>query len=219
MKNLFLIDGASGIVKADIIEYISTYKTNISYIKKYTTRKVRESEKLDKEKIDLIHIQSEEFDKCNFDYKYIYGEQQYGFYKHIIINTLKSSDNVLIIIRNADLINKLKQDFQAINVISIFIYTDKYQVINRLKKDGYNVDHIRYRVKRLDFANRSYLYVPNIYDEIIINQGGDFQRMIDNTINKYILVQQQVDPNFIFVIMSFDKKYDHIFEEFKDAAR
>ena len=52
MKNLFLIDGASGTGKSDLIKYVSDFNDDISFIKKFSTRKPRRNE--ENQKLDLI---------------------------------------------------------------------------------------------------------------------------------------------------------------------
>lgn len=219
-KNLFLIDGASGTGKSDLINYISDYNTDIFYIEKYTTRKIREYEKKNTQKLDLIHISNYKFDNYNFDYVYNYGGYKYGFSKTDIINKFKKSDNVFIIVRDVNLITKLKNDFSFFNVISIFIYTDRDQIVDRLKKELHKPEDIKFRIDRLEIAYKSYLKNPTFYDEVLINSGSvdDYQRIIDSTFNKYRILST-IELNRIFVLMSFNKIYDEIYQEFVDAAK
>ena len=220
MKNIFLIDGASGTGKTDLIKYISDYNIKVAYIKKFTTRKIREYEKENAEKLDLVHISDEDFDKHNFEYKYNYGGYQYGFSKSQIENCLRKNDNVFIIIRNKNLIEELKRDYNYLNVVSVFIYTDRDLIVERLQKDKHKPEDIDFRIKRLGIAYKSYLKNPTFYDEILINSGSedDYQRIIDNTFNKYE-GSPSIEPNLIFVLMSFNTAYDEVFDEFVDAAK
>lgn len=45
MKNLFLIDGASGTGKSDPIRYVLDFKSNATVVPKYSTREERDYEK------------------------------------------------------------------------------------------------------------------------------------------------------------------------------
>jgi len=220
MKNLFLIDGASGTGKSDLIKYVSEYNSKISFIKKYTTRKLREYEHKYPDQLDLIPISIDQFRDFKFDYSYTYGGHQYGFSKNSITEEFKNHNDIFIIIRDTLLIEKLKQDYQFINVISIFIYTDRDQIIERLENDKHSREDIEFRISRLDIAFKSYLRNPTFYDEVIINSASydDYQTIIDKTFRKY-KTKTNIDPNYIFVLMSFNPVYNEIFDEFVDAAK
>ncbi len=220
MKNLFLIDGASGTGKTDLINYLSDYNSLVSFVSKYTTRDYREYEKVNDEKLDLINLSSKAFEYKKFEYQYTYGGFKYGFSKEQIFEKFKKSDDVFVIVRNINLIKRLKNDFGFLNVISIFIYTDRDQIIKRLKKDNHKPEEIRFRIERLEIAYNSYLKNPTFYDEVIINSGSKlhYQKIIDDIFNKYKSITQ-IDPNFIFVLMSFNPDYNEIYDELVDAAK
>lgn len=60
MKVLFLVDGAAGTGKSDLVSYIAnTYRYTATKIDKYTTRKKRKSGEA--KKSDLIFISEDEF--------------------------------------------------------------------------------------------------------------------------------------------------------------
>ncbi len=220
MRNLFLIDGASGTGKTDLINYISNYKINVSYVKKYSTRNVREYEKKIGEKLDLIHISEADFSKMNFEYFYNYGGKKYGFTKKQILDEFNYNEDVFIIVRDLEMIKKLKKDFNFLNVISIFIYTDKNLIIERLKRDNHSPEDIQFRIERLEIAYNSYLNNPAYYDEVLINSGSkrDYIKIINATYEKYIS-SQNIEQNYIFVLMSFNPIYNEIYDEFVDAAK
>ena len=220
MKNLFLIDGASGTGKTDLINYISDYKIHASYVEKYSTRNVREYEKKSRGKLDLIHISEEEFSKMDFEYFYNYGGKKYGFTKQQILDKFHCNDDVFIIVRDIEMIKKLKVEFSFLNVVSMFIYTDRNQIIERLNYDKHTPEDIQFRIDRLDIAYNSYLNNPAYYDEVLINSGSkrEYMKIINDTYKKYKNTQI-INQNFIFVLMSFDPVYNEIYEEFVDAAR
>lgn len=220
MKNLFLIDGASGTGKSDLIKFVNDYNNNVSYIQKYTTRKSRQYERESDTKLDLLHISEEEFYNHNFDYFYRYGGNKYGFYEQSIKNEFKEVDNVFIIVRDVETIKNLKNSFNHINVVSIFIYTDRDMIVDRLKKDSHTKEDIQLRIERLEISYRSYLENPAFYDEVLINSGSeqDYHRIIKSVFNDY-RDRSKIQQNHIFVIMSFNPKYENVLREFKDAAR
>jgi len=45
MKNLYLIDGASGTGKSDLVHYVTDFKNDVKLVQKYTTRAERDYEK------------------------------------------------------------------------------------------------------------------------------------------------------------------------------
>ena len=219
MKNLFLIDGASGTGKSDLIKYATDYDIKCTYIEKYTTRELREYEKSGDSKLDLVPLSSDDFKSRNFDYSYNYGGFQYGFDKQDVVDKFEDHEVVIIIIRNTDLIKKLKSDFQFLNVVSIFIYTDKDLIVSRLKKDNHSQEDIDFRLERLDIAFKSYLKNPTFYDELIINTGSldDFHRIIENTFDNYKKTLKK--ENAVFVIMSFNPDLKWVYDEMKYAIK
>jgi len=197
MKNLFIIDGAAGTGKTDLIKYIDEKYNDVSYIKKTTTRKKRKEEVDLGLQLDLIHVEKDYFDsisKVNA-YIYKYGNESYCFYKKDIHNAFSKSDNVFLVIRNKPLVERLKNDFPDIRIVLTYIYSDKENVLERLKKDGYDSDSIGFRVNRLNTAWDDYLRHNDIYQEVLINNSSvvDFQKLIDWLISKY----QQENPNLL----------------------
>ena len=60
MKVLFLVDGAAGTGKSDLVSYMAnTFRYTAGKVDKYTTRKKRKSEEA--KKSDLIFLTNEEF--------------------------------------------------------------------------------------------------------------------------------------------------------------
>lgn len=220
MKNLFLVDGASGTGKTDMIKYVSENKFGVSYIKKYTTRKIRQYEKESKDKLDLIPITEEEFADLSLEYCYSYGGFRYGFSKNELFKKIKDSKSVFVIVRDTDLIEQLKKDFVGINVVSVFVYTDRDKIIDRLKNDNHDDDDIDFRIRRLGVAYKAYLDNPDFYDEVIVNSGSkdDYQRILAKMLSKY-KKSPELDLCHIFVLMSFKDEYDEVYEEFVDAAK
>ncbi|NOZ46115.1 MAG: hypothetical protein GXO79_04955 [Chlorobi bacterium] len=196
MKNLFIIDGAAGTGKTDLIKYINDkYNSNISYLKKYTTRiKRQEEEKLNLQ-LDLIHISESEFfsHQSNADFvSYKYGDEKngyydYGFYIKDLENAISKFNNIFVIIRNKPLVDEIISKFPELKIIVVYIHSDEGMVRNRLIKDGYNETAIVKRLQRLNTAWDDYLKHNDVYREVIINNSNkrDFQRLIAWLIEKY----------------------------------
>lgn len=83
MKKLFLVDGAAGTVKSDLIRFINTVLSpNSIIVTKYTTRPKRKNDEL----VDLKFISEEKFklieQKC---FHYLYGKEDDGYGKFSIM--------------------------------------------------------------------------------------------------------------------------------------
>lgn len=197
IKNLFIIDGASGTGKSDMINYINRRSTNSNYVtvlQKYTTRELRDEEKSLDYHLDLDFISKEQFQEFKkFDdfYSYSYGEgqktQDYGFFKSKIEEATNYFNNVFIIVRNKSLTERIRKEFPSIRIINVYIYTDIPQVVKRLEAAGYTQEKIEFRIKRQTFAWHDYLKYSQDYDEIILNNSNvtDFERLIDQLLEKY----------------------------------
>lgn len=197
MKNLFIIDGAAGTGKTDLIKYIHDKynSSNITYIKKYTTRQKRPDEISLNLQLDLIHVSESDFliFKKSPDFvSYKYGDEENGFYDYgFYINDLRDAiskfKNVFIIIRNKPLVDEIVSRFPEIKTIVVYIHSDEGMVRRRLVNDGYDESAIIKRLKRLNTAWDDYLKHNDVYREVLINNSNkrDFQRLINWLIEKY----------------------------------
>ncbi len=179
MKKLFLVDGAAGYVKEDLLKYINS-KENFYVVKKYTTRKNRDK-KL-KHNTDLIYISNDKFleleSKC---YCYNYGEEKdgygiarYGIPKNAIQNAVKEFENVFVIVRSSKRINDIIKDYgNKVKVVTVLIYPDKQYTYDRIKKDK-NLDYIQKkceiqaRPKRINEVLKDYFIEFNFFNRIIL---------------------------------------------------
>ncbi len=204
MKNLFLIDGASRTGKTDFLRYISEYEIDSRTVAKLTTRDRREYETDEGPPLDLKWVTEEEFDRESPEYQYKYSGRRYGFTKTQMEEALRSSDNVFAIVRNAKVIRQIMTDFEFINVVPVYIYTDQELAVKRLNNEDVPVEQILFRVNRLTKAFDDYLKHPNLYREILINNSTytDYGRLIDGLIEKYSQAPD-VEDDLVFVLMSF----------------
>lgn len=205
MKNLFLIDGASGTGKSDLLKHIFNTRTDASIMTKFSTRGIRENEKKGDIKLDLDFISEEEFEKMKLDYTYTYYGNQYGFSKDKLTDMLVHNSNVFVIVRNIDTIRQLIKDYYYINVVPIFVYTDQEKLRKRLRTQEYSKVDIADRLKKIKIAYEDYLRHPDIYDEILVNNSTieDYHRLIDLIIDKYKKLPE-IDDKLVFVLMSFN---------------
>ena len=208
MTNLFLIDGAAGTGKSDMIEHISEKYSGrdvATTVKKFTTREHRPDEIDRKVHLDLMfisHLQFDEYSKNSNVYSYKYGGEKYGFDKAAVDEALASYQNVFIIVRNRIIIQQIVNDYPKDCIVPVFIYSDNDKVIERLKNDGYDDTSIDFRLSRQELVWNDYLRQSDLYQEVIINNSNklDFWRLIDRLLKKY-----SFEPEGILAISHLDK--------------
>lgn len=205
MKNLFLIDGASGTGKSDLLQWIHQYQTGVTYIRKFTTRKQRDYEATEDIELDLDFVAEEEFRQKNIEYQYVYSGFHYGFARAALEARLRDFENVFVIVRNADLIKRLQRDYSYLNVVPVYVFTDRHRIEERLRQQQNNEEQIAFRLKRIDKAFEDYLLHPSIYREILINNSSiqDYHRLATQILEKY-KDAPDVNANLVFVMMSFN---------------
>jgi guanylate kinase len=191
MQNLFVVDGAAGTGKSDLLEYIEAkYQTGhlATVVKKYSTRPQRPEEK--HSPADLLLITAPEFDELARDqrfYHYRYGEYRYGFHLDDIDAALREFRNVFIIVRDMTTIGRLRECYFSIRTIPVFIYSDAEEIRRRLHKENYTKRGIAFRLTRQKSAWQDYLSHSDIYEEVLLNNSNkaDFRRLIDNLFRRY----------------------------------
>lgn len=199
LKKLFLIDGAAGTGKTDLIQYVKRVYHNANILVKYTTRDKRSIE--NKDDLDLIFLSEEEFESKKFSSKnrYEYGDGLYGFEENDLIDSIEKYEFTLAIIRNYHIIKRLQEDYKykAI-VVPVYIYTDRNLVEQRLKKDGYSQDKIEYRLARSESCWEDYLENDYLETPIIINNSvkTDFHRKINQLFSSNLILEK---PNYVYV--------------------
>lgn len=229
MKNLFLVDGASGTGKSDLVQWIDENNAgDVAIVKKATTRPQREAERQDPATmLDLEFVSKEAFDAENFEYTYKYAGHDYGFHARALTDALLQKDNVFVIVRSTDLIRRLEQDYRLANVVPLFIYTDRTELEDRLRKSGSDDAAIRFRQERSKYALRDYFSRPEFYREVIINNAriDVFHSTVERIVSKYASYRS-IDPFLVSVMMSFtptnsrlDDTYDAIERTLKSVSR
>ena len=209
MKVLFLVDGAAGAGKSDLVNYVATTQRNTATkVDKFTTREKRHSEET--KKTDLIFVSEKEFkqkedDETDFLFKYVYGEHKYGFFKSQLDKAIDKYNCTFVIVRNQDLIRTIWSQYEEkVLVVPIYIYTDMGLIEKRLKNDGYDDDMIKFRVDRSEAVFNEYLE-NDIYKNIIINRSNvtDLHRKIRMLIEKYTKTDEKEDRLYVSPIQYF----------------
>ena len=210
MKNLFLIDGASGTGKSDLLGFVAR-NHDLSLVRKYTTRERRDYEEAGLIQVELEFVSEEEFDKLDLEYQYRYRRridsarsERYGFKKSTLNAALESSRNVFVVVRSATVIRQLTGDYSFLNVIPVYIYTDEDKIQERLRGEGLTKEQIRFRVERLREARDDYFQNPQLYSEVLINTSSseNFHRLIRSQLIAKYASQPEIDEKLVFVLMS-----------------
>lgn len=193
MNKIFLIDGAAGTGKSDLINFVKIYLDNydINVVSKFTTREVRLKEEA--KETELTFISEQQFKKWETEnkgqcYTYPYGGRKYGFSKSTLIESVKKHEFTFVIIRNKALIDRIQEEFKEIAcVIHIFIYTDEGLATKRLRKEGFDKQAIDFRLKRNEMVWPDYVDTPDYNIITIINNSNkaDFHKKILHLIKKY----------------------------------
>lgn len=217
MARLIVVAGASGAGKTFVLSQLSNYRNDIIPIKKYTTRNARKNEP-DEESIDLKFNQNiNMIKKCQYTYQYC--GNYYGIKKEEIDAILRVDKNPIVIVANCNTISKIKNDYHDALILYINSglsgedlkyqlqkYRDPIDVEERMRrqKNGFN-DYIRHMNKGFfDYV------LVNYYDDTFLQQ---IEFVLENELNSLN------DANYIFVIMSFDKKYDDVYDALKIAGK
>ncbi len=179
MGNLFIIDGASGVWKTDLVEYVSNYLIDSTLIKKLTTRRLRKNET--STKLDLKFITENEFETISPDYQYLYNGKKYGVMDRDIKEALSKFVNVFLIVRNIEIINKLKRKYINCKLTTVFIYTDTNEVKKRIVPI-----YSKGIIESAKEAFLDYLRCPETYDEVLVNgaAANDFYRLINMLVQR-----------------------------------
>ena len=190
MKNLFLVDGASGTGKSDLLRWVADYNAgNVTIVRKGTTREERDYEKNDATLLlDLEHLEAADFAARKYEYTYRYGGALYGVSASDITRAVISADDVFLIVRNTKVIKEISADYQALNVVPVFLYTDSDRLKLRLRREGsLPVDMQKFRLERSKIALNDYFRHPDVYKEVVINNSSrdDFHHIVERLVAKY----------------------------------
>lgn len=202
MNKLFLIDGAAGTGKSDLITFVKTNMNinhNVNVLTKYTTREIREREEA--VETELVFLSKNDFQRYRTDdyYTYSYGNELYSFDKKSLLKSVSEFEFTFVIVRNKSLIDRLKEELKNLAyVIHVFIYTDGELARKRLEKEGYSEAQISFRLKRIESVWNDYMsYDEDVYTIINNSNINDFHRKIRRMINVY---SKKNEPNDILCV-------------------
>ena len=210
MARLIIVAGASGAGKTFMLSELSKFRNDIVPIKKYTTRGPRINESKD-ETIDLhLSCGSDTISSC--DYIYPYDGQRYGIKRHEINEILHKNMNPIVIVANCNTIAKIKKDYPNAIIMYVFPGLSGNDLKEQLLKYDDPLD-VEERMKRHKISYDDYMrhISDGLFDYFLINYfDNTFIEQIDDLLNKDLDTPH--DINYVFVIMSFDAKYDKTYE-------
>jgi guanylate kinase len=202
MNKLFLLDGVAGTGKSDLLDYVKVKRNDVNIIKKYTTRSPRDEFEKQNAKTDLVFLTDDEFSekqKTGTIETYPYGGKQYGFEIDELEESLLENENTFLIIRNKGLINTLCSKYSTkVLVISVFIYSDRDLIEQRLRNEGYDDDAIHFRLERSESVWDDYVEFDDFNDVIILNNSNkaQFHQKINQLINHY---KKYEKSNYLYI--------------------
>ena len=216
MNTLFIIDGAAGTGKSDLVEFVHFKNAHTcKIINKFTTRAKRKDDARPTKWLDITFITLQEFEEKkkaageeNF-YTYLYDNQWYGFYKKELDESISTFKNTFVIVRSRKIILQLIEDYQHIvDVVPVLIHSDRELVISRLQADGHSNEEINFRLARDVLVQREYDENGNVYEKTILNSSKkeDYHRKIYDMIDEYAVAREsndiiRISPNEKFMLI------------------
>lgn len=153
MNKLFLIDGATGTGKSDLMNFLKLQSDyDVSSVGKITTREPRKKEEAIS--TDLKFVTKEVFVKeiatgCYYHYQYGENGNEYALSKKELIDSLQKHEFTFAIVRSRPTIEKIIRELSPYGLVKrVFIHTDESKAIQRLKNDGFTDEQIAFRIRR-----------------------------------------------------------------------
>lgn len=222
MGRLIIVAGASGAGKSFFLENATGLFPHIKIIKKLSTRKARSFE--EEGKGDLIfNCTKSQISSCKYRYFYSTTSSKhfYGISKQEIDNALKGGKNPIVIVRCCTAIKLLKEDYPLSLVIYLQSILSGQDLQKKLVELGRTDIDLQERVARNKQDLDDYLthFRDNIFDEVVINnyeEKGLISQLQEIACRK---LKDTVERRQVFVIMSFRRELDNIFEAISQASR
>jgi guanylate kinase len=193
LKRIFLIDGAAGTGKSDLLRYISKKYApgrRAVVLNKVTTRAIRPEERGREADLDLTFLTRRQYrdyvDRYSC-YQYEYGDGNYAIRRADIDSALRRFENVFVIVRDINVIRYIRHDYPWAEVVSVYVHADRSEVRARLKREKYDDRLTEFRLARFEPVWNDYLKHSDQYDVVLVNNSNrvDYQRLIDRLIIRF----------------------------------
>jgi len=216
-----IVAGASGAGKSFLLEHTSILNKNIKPVKKLTTRNPRSYE--DENVINYLdlYFSKQISDVKNCDYCYHYSKYWYGISKNDIDKILREKKSPILIVRNSATIRRLKEDYPTSLVLYLQSGLSGNDLETILKEQGRKDINLNNRMKIIQQDFHEYASNIHLFDYVLVNYFEkdslieQFQSILDHekTNNKNL-----IEPNYVFVVMPFNPKFDEIYEAIQTAG-
>ncbi len=167
---LFLIDGASGTGKSDLLEYVTAGGFDCGALLKDTTRTIRDYER-EGVNLDLRFCSKAEFVAHGHEYTYTYNGEQYGFCRRSLDALVKKHSFTFAIIRDVSLIERLRIDFAECRIVAVYVRSDPERIEERMRRQRQTEEQIRFRLSRLASTLEDYRLHASAFDEVLENNS------------------------------------------------
>lgn len=214
MKKLFLVDGAAGFAKNDLVRFVDS-KENTTIVTKITTRKKRDYEcdlKEHERNVDLKYISEEEFKKAEPDcFCYNYGEKddgfgmaRYGIPKSELDSAIEEYENTFVIVRSSECTEAIYKEYcKRIKVKQILIYADKQFTKERLYSEKRERE-VEARERRMNQVLDDYFCEQDFFNKVIFLSDASTEHLLIQ-LNKLIQEYDSEPSNMLYV--SPDESY------------
>ena len=218
MKRLIVIAGASGAGKSFLLQQMSEIDASIVPVKKLSTRGPWAYESEQGETVDLVFgCTLEQIRNCRYTYRY--EGNSYGIRKDDIDKVLHDGNLPFVIVRDCEEILQLKKDYTDALVLYLQSGLSGEDLARVLKEQGRSEIDIRTRDERSRKDHGQYVRYPELFDYTLVNYFEP-DSLIDHF--KQILrierARPSVLPGHIFVIMSFRKELQDVYDEMRFAV-
>lgn len=187
------------------MEFVSSQSDYDVYsVGKITTREQRNIEEA--KTTDLTFVSAEEFAerKSTGDYyTYKYGtkgeEYDYALSKKELIVSLRNHEFTFAIVRSRPTVIQITKELSLYGLIKhVFIYTDKEEAKERMRRDGFDEDQIAFRTRRNKILWDEEKYFDGNRVTIINNSNPeDFHAQIRNMMDTFSSRQEKEDVLYI----------------------
>lgn len=188
MRNLFLLDGAAGTGKSDLVEYVRSSR-NCGVLIKATTRQLRNYERDERVPLDLAFYSREAFAAQNLDYIYEYRGEHYGFDQSDLMELLSKFQNVFAIIRSIPVMRRLQVDFCNHRVVTVYVRADTQSIEERLRQQCRSESDIQMRLSRVAESIADFEAHCSFFKEILYNTSNKsaYYSAVDSLLARYEL--------------------------------
>ena len=217
MARLIIVAGASGAGKSFLLKELNRLRGEVKPIKKTTTRPPRQNEPSDTS-LDLI-FNSTDAQVQNCDYVYSYYRHNYGIKKSDIDKVLMQGKSPIVIVARCHAIEQMRRDYRGALILYAQTVLSGEDLQKELEARG-DLISVEERTQRQRNALNDYTkYIEKkLFNYVIIN---DFTDEFMSQIQSIFEIERirGVDANYIFCVMSFDKRYNEIYEAYKIAGQ